>query len=385
MNIGKTRNETTSQCVITETQDEQFHDKMIEVNKRNIKVLLIGDYPPPYGGIAIHVQSLSNALNENCFDYEIFNIGESRKEKNSSYISVYNGFDLLLKLMIYRPGASHMHLHTNGHNEKSWILIFFCGLFASLLGLNRILTIHSGMAPDFLNNRVTFFKRLFIRLSLAFYKKVICVNREIADAAAKFSKRKSTFVLIPAFIAIGTIEEVSIPERAMGFIDAHCPIVCAVVLFSPEYGIELLIEAIRNIKEYSNEIGLIIIGGGKRSERYLNLEIESGLDRSLLVMEELPPTSCLSIMSAADLFVRPSITDGDSISVREALSIGIPVLASGASPRPEGTILFKKGNLEDLIDKLIYCIENLELLKVERKMEESEGFEERIFDIYREI
>ena len=57
-------------------------------------------------------------------------------------------------------------------------------------------------------------------------------------------------------------------------------------------------------------------------------------------------------MARSDVFLRPALEDGDSISVREALAMGIPVVASRVGTRPPGTILFRKGDKTDLVDKL---------------------------------
>lgn len=51
--------------------------------------------------------------------------------------------------------------------------------------------------------------------------------------------------------------------------------------------------------------------------------------------------SLLPIMANEwSIYVRPTSTDGDSLSVREALALGMPVLASNVCPRPQGTISF---------------------------------------------
>lgn len=46
-----------------------------------------------------------------------------------------------------------------------------------------------------------------------------------------------------------------------------------------------------------------------------------------------------SAIRATSLLLRPTESDGDSISVREALTWGIPVLASDVAPRPKGTFV----------------------------------------------
>ena len=40
----------------------------------SMNVILIGDYPPPYGGIAIHIKSLSNEMRKEGIYYEIFKL-----------------------------------------------------------------------------------------------------------------------------------------------------------------------------------------------------------------------------------------------------------------------------------------------------------------------
>jgi glycosyltransferase involved in cell wall biosynthesis len=46
------------------------------------------------------------------------------------------------------------------------------------------------------------------------------------------------------------------------------------------------------------------------------------------------------VIKRASVFLRPTTSDGDSISLREALHFNVPVVASDAAPRPAGSILF---------------------------------------------
>ena len=50
---------------------------------------------------------------------------------------------------------------------------------------------------------------------------------------------------------------------------------------------------------------------------------------------------------ASRLFVRPTRTDGDANSIREALYLGVPSIASDAAPRPDGVRTFRSGDLDD--------------------------------------
>ena len=51
--------------------------------------------------------------------------------------------------------------------------------------------------------------------------------------------------------------------------------------------------------------------------------------------------------------MRSTFADGDAITVREALDLGIPVVASDVVARPPGAVLFTTGDEADLSRKLI--------------------------------
>jgi glycosyltransferase involved in cell wall biosynthesis len=63
-----------------------------------------------------------------------------------------------------------------------------------------------------------------------------------------------------------------------------------------------------------------------------------------------PLENAYLIWRASDIFIRATNTDGDSISVREALSMGTSVVASDASPRPKGVVLFANRDIKALIN-----------------------------------
>jgi hypothetical protein len=61
--------------------------------------------------------------------------------------------------------------------------------------------------------------------------------------------------------------------------------------------------------------------------------------------------SFVRLMQQCDIMIRPTNTDGDSLSVREAIHMEKLVICSDAVSRPEQCILFKNRDLEDLVKK----------------------------------
>jgi hypothetical protein len=57
-------------------------------------------------------------------------------------------------------------------------------------------------------------------------------------------------------------------------------------------------------------------------------------------------------LDAADVYLRPTSTDGNSVAVLEALTLGTPVLASDAVPRPHGVRTYAFGDAEAFLDAL---------------------------------
>jgi glycosyltransferase involved in cell wall biosynthesis len=80
------------------------------------------------------------------------------------------------------------------------------------------------------------------------------------------------------------------------------------------------------------------------------MKVESrGLGSFVRLLGDVPHEACLAVLARSALMVRPTFADGDAISVREALALGVPVVASDAAPRPAGTLVFQTGSLEGLV------------------------------------
>jgi glycosyltransferase involved in cell wall biosynthesis len=76
---------------------------------------------------------------------------------------------------------------------------------------------------------------------------------------------------------------------------------------------------------------------------------QSSLEGHMLLLGDVEHDRCLSVMGASDLFLRPTLHDGDSLSVREALSLGVPVVASRTGNRPGDVHLFQPGDVDDMV------------------------------------
>ena len=74
-------------------------------------------------------------------------------------------------------------------------------------------------------------------------------------------------------------------------------------------------------------------------------------DNILIVQREIP--NGFEVWKLSDLFIRPTYTDIEGISVKEALYCGTPAIASDVCKRPSEAVLFKNRSYEDLEEKVL--------------------------------
>ncbi len=274
---------------------------------------------------------------------------DPRSPASSEYIRVSGGFDLLRELFRHVYGGWILNVHTNGHNPKSWLIALACGL-AARFGPGATLTLHSGLAPDYLASCASWKKRV-ARLACLLYGRVVCVNGEIARAVTSLGVSRERVGIFPAFLPVEA-PEAAVPREMENWFERHSPVITSAMFFRPEYGFELLAKAVEILRAAHPQMGCLVMGSGEERDQARALVEMWGLGNEMLLAGDLEHDLCLALMARSSVFVRPSFKDGDSISVREAASLGVPVVASRVGTRPEGVLLFEPGDVRDLVEKL---------------------------------
>ena len=153
-----------------------------------------------------------------------------------------------------------------------------------------------------------------------------------------------------------SLQAITLDDNLEAFLNNHQTILSSTgYCFAKYYGFELAIDAINTINSESNGvIGLVILGGNKTSDDYKKLLQKYGEDKLVHVFfaGDIPHKQVLSIISRSTIFLRPTYHDGDSNSVREAIAIGIPVVASDTELRPKETFLFTIGDSRAFVNQI---------------------------------
>ena len=145
------------------------------------------------------------------------------------------------------------------------------------------------------------------------------------------------------------------PESLFTFLGEHSPIIIAnafqLSLLNGKdlYGFDMCVNALAKLKKEFPQIGLVLVLGAIGDEAYFeqlkHLISLHQLENNIYMLSgqrELWP-----LLNKADLFVRPTLSDGASVSVQEALYFNIPVVASDVCIRPKETIIFRCGDQQD--------------------------------------
>jgi glycogen(starch) synthase len=314
-----------------------------------MKLLLVGPYPPPHGGVSVHVAEMQRHANSQGIPCRVLNTDRSA-EPSPKYLPVRRASGFLFNLIQHARRGWTIHVHTNGHNVKSW-LVALAGGMAGLLGPGSRLTLHSGILPEYLEGRRP--RRWLAGATCRLFNRITCVSPRLRQSVEGLGIPESRLEVLPAFqgVSIQPVQLALSPQFEKWF-ERHHPVFSATVSNRPEYGIELLVETTaRFLEEYPNA-GCLLIGVGAEAKAITALIEQRNLTRCVLMLGDVPHEECLHLISRSAALIRPTYTDGDSISVREALALGVPVIASNAVARPAGTVLFETGNSDDLMKKM---------------------------------
>jgi glycogen(starch) synthase len=313
-----------------------------------VNVLVVGDYPPPYGGLSVQISVLRSRLADRPgYRCRVLDIGRSRRRRRPECLAARNALDFSAKLLWHAARQYVIHLHMSGHNVGSWLAAFACATAGLCNRRKTALSIGSGLAPEWLRNAGPVI-RLIARATLALMGVVICRNEQTRAALITLGAPAEKLVVLSGFYGLPAGAGAAVPPQVDAFLRRHSPVVGAVASVGPEYGIPLVAEAASRLRKIHPGLGLLLVGpaGCERGD----------LDGSLMATGELSHDTALAVMRRMSVFVRPTYFDGDASSVREALALGVPVVASDTDFRPAGVTLFQRGCVDDLTHKIVQAL-----------------------------
>lgn len=320
------------------------------------KIELWGTYPPPIGGVSIHVYRLIHNLHKLDSSIILRNFGNSLPASNVPYVKQVSYRWLEFFLLLFRKKRV-IHLHSN--NLLAFVLFI-------LLGRRHKVGVT-------LHNQNLIKETSFIRKKIIqnFLRKadfvVLNDDNYMLRLCSHFHCLKNNFYVLPAFLPPDKSEYLGLSEDILSFRKQHAFLISAnAYKLRYEngidiYGFDLLIQLVKSLKDKNINVGFIfclpMIGDMAYYRKCLSLIKEMDIDDNILIVQKEIPNG-FEVWKLSDLFIRPTSTDIEGISVKEALYCGTAAIASDVCTRPKEVILFKNRNYEDLEMKVLDFYKN---------------------------
>lgn len=324
-----------------------------DVHGNDFDLLILGPVPPPFGGISVHVSRLVPLLEKAGFAVGVLNhfratdaplvLGALRKNPINYYRMPKE----------FRPGILHYH-------HSRWPHLMAVALGKGNSTARYIVTLHAGdIQKHFpqLISRVPLVARL-TRWALRRFDVIVVVDPKIGSIIQEHLNGQRVEVL-PAFLEADKPELDSYGSSIETFLNAGPLLVVGAygIQFRPDggelYGVDTAVEAFVRLAAAQENLRLAVFFARRptrrRARRHLamleqQLERAGVRDRVLFVFGE----ALVPALRANATFVRPTRAEGDAVSVREAMSARVPVVASDVVERPAGVVTFHVGDSDGL-------------------------------------
>jgi glycogen(starch) synthase len=315
------------------------------------KVVLLGPYPPPHGGVSIYVSALFEFLKAR--GLHLWTYGD--EEVRGPRVRFMRDKRREIVPLVVREGrgacvadCTHFLLEYPSALVPVWVIL------KRLLGFRWIKIIHDGSLPA-RHARFGPLRRALFRVALNGVTEFVVVSealerwlREEARAVQKVSVVKS---LLPAGRHYAQAALPAETEGALADFMRRGKRVASVGVFIQDYGFlhaALAVERLR--RETGEDLGLVLLDGDFASDAAYREEVLRGREW-ITVLRNVAHPHVFQILKRCDAFVRGFGPESYGLSRVEAIWCGLPVVATRAG-ETRGMLLYDFGDVDALTAQL---------------------------------
>ena len=232
-----------------------------------------------------------------------------------------------------------LHLHTAGNRTKAWTVAMSVATAGQMFRAPTVLTVHAGLVRKLFATDSSLRRRA--QVAMVGYQHVVAVSEDVREGLLDAGIKPSRVSALPAFIA-SEVRPGDPPPQLNAIRRRRTPLLAVAHHPNPLYGRKLIFDALSRLAPKYPRIGLALFGPETGSAEYHADAERFGVSGLLEDFGELDNPQALAVIREADVFVRPTSSDGDSVSVREALTLGVPCVATDVAVRPPGTTLARR-------------------------------------------
>ena len=316
------------------------------------------------GGAEVFASSLASAFQSQPEKHEIVFVSLFDKTDNS-FLSLFKekaisfftcnkkrGFDLLaakkLKKILkqIKPDIVHFHL--------SCLPTYFLAFGFSKQSWKLVQTFHTIPGKD-VGGSTRLLRELYIKKKMIHF---VGITDEITKIAVQ---------TYPAISCHTIYNGISLPLKSDINPDYENREYDFVIIASltPVKNHMLLFESIKELRLSYPKIKLLCVGGGPLFYEYSSFINDNNLKQNIILNG--PAVNIAEMLNKSKCFVLSSTREGNPISILEAMSFGLPIIAPciGGIPdviKNKSGILFEANNLDELKKAMVYALENNEIM-----------------------
>ena len=300
-----------------------------------MRILIVGKTPPPVGGVTVFTKRHAAEL------------------ANKNLVDVFSDFRIpsLIRLPFIIKKGNYDYIYIHSYNFALIIILMFLTSRVAIVD-------HNHSSRNYNNSPALWKVKCFL---IRRFEEILVVSDHLIKYYPEFLRKKIRVVSTFYPPTDDEIAECSIPDDIFGLINKSRFIVCSAwrLIFEDGkdlYGFDQAVELLKKLKARQIQINLVLcIGDAKYNSKYLE-EIkkhirEIGLSDNVIFWENCSAAWALFRFKGC-IYFRPTLTDGNSVSIHEARHFGAKILASNTVPRPDFVETYDYPNVEDAFTKL---------------------------------
>lgn len=299
-------------------------------NRPKTKVLMIGPLPPPIGGVANFVKNIAQAFSLSPkYRIEIVRIGKAANSESPLSILLRELVQNARFLKNFKKnGAKIVHVHTSSYYS---FLISFPYMFWTkfLLKARLVVHVHGGRFKEFYQGSSIPIK-YFVKTILSSADAVIVTSPSWVKILGEISGREEgIYPLANGFDPAIFHPRDKLAARTELGLPLDKRILLTVGYLEEVKGHRFLLEAMPEIIKHSPDVQLFIIGTGPLKEELLASIKKMRIEDRVSFFDGGQTSERIALwMNSADLFVLPSLSEGNPTVLFECLGCGRPFLGT---------------------------------------------------------
>lgn len=337
---------------------------------------MVPRFPPAVGGTENHVYNISVELTKRGHKVIIVTSNDIDGEKDTLIKEVMSGVEVhryplflsrVLREFWLIPGLLKAFrnlrgdvVHVHGYRYLSSCIATF---LSKLKGIPIVLTPH-GIYPSrtCFNGFMKFLYDHFLGyLLLKFSDRIIALTENNKILLLRIGAPKNKVVMIPNGVDINKYKSFQrAAKETEGKYKPMKPVLIHVGRIDWNKQLEKIIEALPLITDRFPDTKFLIVGpdSGKYSMNLRYLAKNLGVEDSVVITGSVPEKEKLLCYSTADIFMLPSLYEGLSLSLLEAMASKVPVIALSSGGTGDvlthgvNAFLLKEGSPKEIFDSV---------------------------------